>query len=115
MLIVPREVLKPVTLSGVDVPAGAGLIVCIGAANRDESVFPEPDRFDIRREHLEHLSFGFGKHYCAGSRLAYLEARIAIETLLDKLPNLRLRTDEECAAAGVAFRSPNRLPVTFSA
>jgi cytochrome P450 len=113
--IVPREVLEPVTLSGVDIPAGAGLIVCLGAANRDESVFPDPERFDIHRENLEHISFGFGKHYCAGSRLAYLEARVALDTLLDELPNLRLRADEACGVVGVAFRSPNRLPVTFGA
>ena len=111
--IIPREVLEPVTLCGVELPAGAGLVACLGSANRDESVFPDPERFDIHRENLEHLSFGFGKHYCAGSRLAYMEARVALEALLDELPNLRLRPDEECGVVGVAFRSPNRLPVTF--
>ena len=113
--IVTRETLQPTVLSGVEIPAGTELIVGVGSANRDESHFEDPDRFDLHRKGPEHIAFGFGKHYCAGSRLALLEARVGITTLLDRLPNLRLDPGQDAAVVGMAFRGPNRLPVLFDA
>jgi len=89
----------------------------LAAANRDPRVFPDPDRFDIFRDPGQHLSFAHGVHVCLGMHLARLETRVAVDALLDRLPELRL--DEERAAAldahihGEVFRSPTALPVLF--
>ncbi len=112
--IVTREAKADLTLQGVVIAAEAPLIVGIGSANRDERQFPDPDRFDPARPDAEQIAFGFGKHYCAGSRLAYLEAEIGLEALFDRLgTRLRLEPDPDCGIVGVAFRGPNRLPVDF--
>ena len=115
--IVTRETLAPVTLSDVEIPEGSDLIVGIGSANRDETRYEDPDRFDIHRKGPEQIAFGFGKHFCAGSRFALLEARTALNALFDRLPNLRLDPvqREETSIVGMAFRGPNRLPVLFDA
>jgi cytochrome P450 len=110
---VSREATEDVEFAGQAVPAGALLSVTVGSANRDERHFPDPDRFDLHRKNDDHLAFGFGAHFCAGSHLALLEARTALNALLDRLPNLRL--DGDCHVVGLAFRSPNRLPVRFDA
>jgi cytochrome P450 len=115
--IVTRETLGDVELGDALLPAGSTIIVGIGSANRDEARFADPERFDPFREDVgEHLSFGFGRHFCAGSRLAYLEAEIGLEALLDRLGD-RLAWAPGAAAAvvGVAFRGPDRLPVRFGA
>lgn len=113
--LVTRESLAPARLGGVEIPAGGKILVAIGSANRDEARFERPDAFDPGRGPIEHLAFGFGKHYCAGSRLAHLEARTALEALLDRLPDLRLAPGEACGVVGLAFRGPDRLPVLFDA
>ncbi|MBY0399426.1 cytochrome P450, partial [Myxococcota bacterium] len=112
--IVTREAVCDLVLRDVAIPAGSTIVVGIGSANRDERAFPDPDRFDPDREGTEHLSFGFGKHYCAGSRLAYLEAEIGLEALFDRFgARLALEPGADPALVGVAFRGPNRLPVRF--
>jgi len=120
--IVTREVREDVEMSGVTLERGRDVVLAIGSANRDESRFPEPDRFDLHRfdaaagdePSAEHIAFGFGRHYCAGSRLALLEAETALRTLLGRLPDLRFDPDAARAKmAGVAFRSPDTLPVRF--
>jgi len=73
----------------------------------------DPDCFDLHRRPDDHLAFGFGQHFCAGSPLARAEARIAIGALLDRLPNLRLDPSQDSAVVGLAFRSPDRLAVAF--
>lgn len=110
---VSRETTEPVVLSDTEIRAGKTIMVALGSANRDEEAFAEPDRFDLHRKGETHVAFGFGKHFCAGSHLARLEARIAIDALLDRLPNLRLDPREPCGVVGLAFRSPDRLPVRF--
>ena len=108
-----RETTAPVTLGGVDLPADTQLLTALGSANRDERRFPEPDRFDSHRRIEEHVAFGFGRHFCLGSHLARLEATTALNAILDRMPNLRLDRAQECGVVGLAFRSPNRLPVQF--
>ena len=108
-----REITAPTALSGIALPEGAVLSLALGSANRDERVFADPDRFDFRRDASEHLAFAFGEHFCAGSHLARLEARVALDALLDRLPNLELVDDGDTRVVGLAFRSPNRLPVRF--
>jgi cytochrome P450 len=112
---VTRETTRPVTLAGVDLPAEALVSVAIGSANRDETHYADADRFDLHRRPDDHLAFGLGQHFCAGSHLARAEARIALNALLDRLPDLRLDPEQSCDVRGLAFRSPNRLPVLFGA
>jgi cytochrome P450 len=89
--------------------------VVVGSANRDERHYGDADRLDLRLKNDDHLAFGFGEHFCAGSHLALLEARTALNALLDRLPDLRLEPDDDTHVVGLAFRSPNKLPVRFEA
>jgi cytochrome P450 len=112
--VVTREVTEDVEMSGVRIEKGRDVIVGIGSANRDETRFEDPDRFDLHREGPEHIAFGFGRHYCAGSRLALLEAEVGLKALFARLPNLRMDPDATAAMMkGFAFRSPTSLPVLF--
>jgi len=77
-----RSTTRPVTLGGVELPAGAMVLVSFAAANRDSRHFVDADRFDIERRPTDHLAFGHGIHYCLGASLARLEARLVGETLL---------------------------------
>jgi len=89
-----RQVRRDVVLEGVPVPAGSTLWIIFGSANRDESVFPEPDRFDPTRPNLkEHVAFGRGAHFCIGAPLARLELRVALEQLTQRLREVRLADD----------------------
>lgn len=110
---VSRETTEAVTLSGIEVPSGAMLSVALGSANRDERHYDNPDAFDLHRANDDHLAFGFGQHFCAGTHLARLEVTTALNALLDRLPNLRLDPAQESHVLGLAFRSPDRLPVLF--
>jgi cytochrome P450 len=103
-----------VELGGVPMKAGSVVNVAIGAANRDETRYVEPDRFDIFRDPQQHIAFGFGPHMCLGMHLARMETRVAIEALLDRLPGLRLDPDgDDPHIHGQIFRSPTSLPVRF--
>ncbi|MDZ4160976.1 MAG: cytochrome P450, partial [Burkholderiales bacterium] len=85
-----RRALRPVTVGGVDVPEGALVTLCIGAANRDPAVFSQPDVPDLLRDPNRHLAFGLGVHQCAGLSLARLEGRIALGRFLQRLPTYTL-------------------------
>jgi cytochrome P450 len=108
-----RETTAPATLAGGALPAGAQVLTAIGSANRDERRFADADRFDIHRRRDDHVAFGFGRHFCVGAHLARLEATTALNAIFDRLPNLRLADPPDAAVVGLAFRSPNRLPVVF--
>jgi cytochrome P450 len=110
---VSREATQRTELSGCEVPEKAMLSVVVGSANRDERHYDDPDRFDLHRNNADHLGFGFGEHFCAGSHLARLEVDIALNALLDRLPNLRLDREQKSTVVGLAFRSPDRMPVLF--
>lgn len=85
-----RRALSATTVGGVDLPAGALVTLCIGAANRDPAQYTDPEILDLTREPNKHLAFGFGIHQCAGLSLARLEGRIAIGRFLQRFPNYRL-------------------------
>jgi cytochrome P450 len=86
-----RVATRDTELGGVTISRGARLVVLYAAANRDPAQFPDPDRFDVRRENARtHLAFGRGEHFCIGAALARMEAAVAFEILLARLPNLRL-------------------------
>jgi len=111
-----RFTTEPVEIGGTVIPGGGEVVLAAMAdGDRDPDRFPEPDRFDIRRETRGHLAFGHGIHYCLGAPLARLEGRVAIRALLDRCPDLAL--DVHPAAVtwrqGLLIRGPHRLPVRF--
>jgi cytochrome P450 len=113
--VVDRYVTADARLAGVRIPAGEQVTVSIAAANRDPAVFPDPDRYDVRRPNASrHLAFAHGPHYCLGAHLARLEARVAIETLLDLLPHVRLDDRYPAAPRGLVFRKPPDLRVRWN-
>jgi cytochrome P450 len=85
-----RRALQATHIGGVDLPAGALVTLCIGAANRDPAAFDQPEKLDLTRENNKHLAFGFGIHQCAGLSLARLEGRVAIGRFLQRFPDYRL-------------------------
>jgi cytochrome P450 len=108
-----RRAVADVELSGTTIPAGADVLVAIGAANRDPAVFDEPDEFDLRRPNArDHLSFGFGPHICLGAPLARLEANVVFEELIARQPQLRLVEDQRFEFMPIiGFRGPTSLLV----
>lgn len=85
-----RVATRDTEVGGVPIREGERVMMMWTSANRDESVFPEPDRFDIRRKPNRHLTFGAGAHHCLGANLTRLEARICMDEVLRRLPDYRL-------------------------
>jgi cytochrome P450 len=85
-----RRALQATQVNGMDLPAGALVTLCIGAANRDPAVYDNPEQLNLRRTGNKHLAFGFGVHQCAGLSLARLEGRIAIGRFLQRFPDYQL-------------------------
>jgi len=81
-----RTTTCPVELHGVSLPAGSKVLLLTGSAGRDERAFPDPDRFDVRRQMQHHVSFGYGIHFCVGAALARMEGRIALEETIRRFP-----------------------------
>jgi pimeloyl-[acyl-carrier protein] synthase len=102
-----------VELDGRKIAKGSLVVTAIGAANRDPAHFPDPDRLDITRRDNRHIAFGFGIHFCLGAPLARLEGQIAIDTLLRRMPGLRLVTSAPEWRESSTLRGLKRLPVTF--
>src|SRR5204863_6542311 len=116
VLFVARQATRPAEVAGVPIPEGKVVSAVIASANRDETHYADPDRFDLDRRADDHLSFGFGRHFCLGYHLAKMEARTALKAVADRFPDLRL--DPEAPApriTGLAFRSPQSLPVLLRA
>ncbi|MBH0780994.1 cytochrome P450, partial [Nocardia bovistercoris] len=88
-----RRVTEDTEIGGQRIPAGAFVLAWLTTANRDERVFADPDRFDIHRESNSHLTFGKGIHFCLGAPLARLEVRIAMEILIERYSDIRVRDD----------------------
>jgi len=110
-----RRTTHPVDIGGVAVPEAANLLLMLGSANRDPAKFPDPDVFDIRRPNAhQHLSFGFGAHFCLGAPLARLEARIVLEEVSARLPSLRLVAGQRLEfLPNISFRGPLSLSVEW--
>jgi len=81
---------EDVAFGGVNIAGGTPVYVVIGAANRDPAQFADPDRFDIRREPNDHLSFGEGIHFCLGAAPARLQTRLVVSAMLERYPRLHL-------------------------
>jgi cytochrome P450 len=115
LLNITRLAIKDAEVGGVLIPAGSTVMLMLAAANRDEARYPDPDSYDaLRASPKPHISFGHGPHACLGTHLARLEMRVALNLLLDRLPNLRLDPEgDDPHIRGQIFRSPTSLPVLF--
>jgi len=112
-----RQTTQDTVLGGVHIPAGAAVEAVNGSANRDPSRYTDPDKFDIfRKPGARHMGFAYGPHVCIGQHLARLEMTRALNSLLDRLPNLRLDPDKPPPQiVGYTMRHPEHIHVRFDA
>jgi cytochrome P450 len=112
--VIDRYATRDVQLGDAPIGKRELVTISIAGANRDPDVFPDPDRFDVRRENARHqLAFAAGPHVCVGMHLARLEAQTALGRLLDRLPGLRLDPAHPSAPRGLIFRKPPTLHVVW--
>jgi len=116
----PTQAMTRIALEDVRLDEGAPafrrgdrIFALLNAANRDPAVFPDPDRFDVKRDDSRHLSFGFGIHFCLGAPLARLEGRIAVAALVQRLPGLTLALESPEWTDSFVLRGVKSLPVRF--
>jgi cytochrome P450 len=103
-------------IAGVDVSRGDAVHLVLGAANRDPAVFADPETLDVGRADAgEHLALGFGPHFCLGNALARLEARIAMEALVRRFPDIDLAGEPESWTGAAMLRTITDLPVVMGA
>ncbi|MFD8106344.1 cytochrome P450 family protein [Streptomyces microflavus] len=111
-----RFTTEPVDIDGTVIPGGGELVlVAMSDANRDPARYSDASRFDVTRDARGHIAFGHGIHYCLGAPLARIEARVAIRSLLERCPELRLTADPATLAwrTGLLMRGPLSLPVAW--
>jgi cytochrome P450 len=106
-----RYVAEDVEYHGKVVPAGSAILLLNASANRDERKFVDADRFDIHRKIDHHLSFGYGIHFCLGAALARLEARVALDEVLQRFPDWTVDLDRAVRARTSTVRGWESLPV----
>ena len=106
-----RSVTKDVEHYGTTVAAGSAILLLNASANRDERKFADPDAFDIHRKAEQHLSFGFGVHFCLGAALARLEGRVALDEVLQRFPEWDVDWDNAVQARTSTVRGWESLPV----
>lgn len=112
--LIPRIALEDIEIEGETIQAGKIVQLSIASANRDPSRFPNPDHFDITKKRGPSLSFGHGPHGCLGALLAMEEAKISLETLFRRMPNLHLDGTRDIEwYRNAANRGPESLPVVF--
>jgi cytochrome P450 len=107
---VARYVAKDAEFNGVTVPKGSAVLALVAAANRDERKFPNAEQFDINRERLPHLTFGYGYHNCLGNALARVEGRIALDELLNRFPEWDVDLDNAHLSSTSTVRGWETLP-----
>jgi cytochrome P450 len=114
--MVPRYSPDDLVWHDVAIPAQTSVYLGVMAANRDPAVYPDPDRFDVRRRPNAVMTFGFGTHFCLGAHLARAELDTALRVILTRLPGLELTHPDAVRITGTVhhlLRGPNRLPVRF--
>ena len=114
--VIDRYATRDTELGGASITRGDLVRLSIAGANRDPAVFPDPDRFDVRRENARlQIAFAHGPHVCLGMHLARLEAHTAVGRVLERLPGLRVDPEQPAPAArGLVFRKPPALHVVWS-
>ncbi|WP_406509933.1 cytochrome P450 [Streptomyces sp. NBC_00212] len=110
-----RVATADIEIDGQLIREGEGVIVTNSIANRDSSVFENPDAFDVHRSARHHLSFGYGVHQCLGQNLARLELEVILTALFERIPTLRLAVpvDQLTLRPGTTIQGVNELPVTW--
>ncbi|HET6949286.1 MAG TPA: cytochrome P450 [Acidimicrobiales bacterium] len=108
---IARYVMHDVEYYGTTVPEGSALLLLIGAANRDERRYEHPDVFGIHRDNGQHLTFGYGLHYCLGANLARLEGRVALDELLTRFPEWDVDYDNARLAPTSTVRGWESMPI----
>ncbi|WP_414582084.1 cytochrome P450 [Scytonema sp. PCC 10023] len=111
---ISRKAIEDVEIGGKTIRAGQAVLLSLGAANRDPAQFSQPDRLDLCRSENPHLAFADGIHHCLGGPLARVQGQIAINTLVQRFPDLKLSTDTLEWVENIGFRSLKALPVTFT-
>jgi cytochrome P450 family 142 subfamily A polypeptide 1 len=109
-----RTLTRDVELHGQTLHTGDQVVLMYPAANRDPAIFPDPDRFDVRRYPNPHLAFGFGPHFCMGASLARVELRVMFSELLGRLPDLHLTGDPHPRRSSNFISGPETMPVAFT-
>ncbi|HUL85388.1 MAG TPA: cytochrome P450 [Actinomycetota bacterium] len=110
-----RQTTTATALAGTDLPEGALVGAVLASANRDPRRFTDPDRFDVHRKEGAHLAFAAGTHFCLGAWFGRHLARVSLDTLLDRLPNLRLDRERPVELRGWEFRAPRSTFVRWDA
>ena len=114
LLVIARTATRDAEVCGVTIPAGATVICNLGAANHDETRWPDAESFDVRRDRRPHIGFAHGPHMCLGMHLARIETQVALGALFDRLPGLRLDPAGPAPyISGRVFRAPPRLDVVW--
>ena len=108
-----RLVVDDLQMGGKTLRKRQAVLAMMGAANRDPERFPEPDLFDISRQDNRHLAFAWGAHFCFGAPLARLEGEVAFETLLARMPTMKLQAGAVSWRQNLAFRGLTALHITF--
>ncbi|RFC71465.1 cytochrome P450 [Streptomyces sp. AcE210] len=108
-----RFTVEDTEVGGTVIPGGSAVLVGLAAAGHDPERFPEPDRFDIRRDARGHIAFGHGLHHCLGAPLARLEGQIALRSLLDRAPALALDGPADDWLPGMLIRGVRSLPLRW--
>jgi cytochrome P450 len=110
-----RRTTRAASIAGVELPEGTNVLLLLGSANHDETVFGAPEDLDLHRDNASrHLAFGLGIHFCLGAPLARLEGRVVLEELTARLPSLRLAPGQTFDySANSSFRGPSRVLVHF--
>jgi cytochrome P450 len=105
-----RYVTRDVEYYGTTVPAGSAMLLLVGSANRDERRHADPDRFDVHRDLGQHLTFGYGLHFCLGAALARLEGRVALDEVLNRFPDWEVDEDNVTVASTSTVRGFETMP-----
>jgi cytochrome P450 len=106
-----RYVMEDIELHGKTIPAGSAVLMIMASANRDPRRYENPDVFDIHRDDVSHLTFGFGLHFCLGASLARLEGRVALDELLNRFPEWDVDHDGMELAPTSTVRGWRRMPM----
>lgn len=108
-----RNTVREVELAGVKIPNHALVLPLLGSANRDESKYPDPNTFDVNRKPKDIMTFGAGPHFCIGAQLSRLEAKLAMEILLQRFERLTLQESKITWIDSYFARGPQTLPIRF--
>jgi cytochrome P450 len=108
-----RRTVQEVTIRDVTIPKDNAVYLLVGAANRDPKKFPDPEKLDINRPAVRSLGFGYGIHFCIGAALARMESQVAFETIIRRLPDLKMVGDPPAFRPNYSLRGLLALPVAF--